>query len=124
MANNFLKHVVRALKQEMKYFSDFFANLLAIFYEFAFSTLESGIASTINSNFGRAPYQLELDSILRRRQQITAPHKDADMPRAIFRKPWMKIAITKLAHGYFEAGTSLRLWRLLEAASPRCITVT
>ncbi|PFH33726.1 rhoptry neck protein RON3 [Besnoitia besnoiti] len=113
MTENFVAHMVKTLKMDFKYFEGYLSNIMSMFYEYTFSILESDIVSAINANQGRVSYQVELEAVLRRRQQATPPPRDADMPRAMFRKPWMKVAVRELAHGFFHAAAGLSLHSLL-----------
>lgn len=116
LASNFLNHMVKCLKMDLKYFEGYLANIMSIFYEMTFATLESDIVSAINATHGRAPHQLELEAILRRRHQASNPPREAEMPRTMFRKPWMRLAIRKLAHGYFSSAAGLAMRSLLNQA--------
>ncbi|KFH13566.1 rhoptry neck protein RON3 [Toxoplasma gondii VAND] len=118
LATNFLNHMVKCLKMDFKYFEGYLANIMSIFYEMTFATLESDIVSAINANQGRAPHMLELEAILKRRQQANNPPKEAEMPRTMFRKPWMRAAIRKLAHGYFSSAAGFALKTLLQQIKP------
>lgn len=102
--------MVKVLKYDFKFFSEYVGEMISIFYETAYSMLNADVANVIEDKLFPHTMGAQINAAMARHRM----HREAvgeiattSMPRKFFREPWFRKAGVDLANGFFEAGKAL-----------------